>query len=92
LTEITAEGLNSIGLRKPRLAADLEITTEHRVPAFGLVDGVEVFEDAFFESTSLLAGKLFILNADGVVDVAQFVEETTLHLLIHIFSDALIRT
>lgn len=80
LTEVSAQGLDSSGLCETIGATDLEITTQHGVPAFSLVDSMEVLEDAFFASASLLGRKLFILDVDGMIDIAQFVEETALLL------------
>lgn len=56
----------------------MAIAWEHRGEAFGLPDVVEVAKNGFALAALFLAGEIFATYADGVVEVAQLVEEAAL--------------
>mgnify|MGYP001827654431 CR=1 FL=1 len=77
--EVTAQGGDSLRLGVTIGAGDFQVAAQNGIMAVSLPDGVEVFEDSFAMSTALLSGKV-IGQADGVVEVAELVEEAALIL------------
>ena len=80
LSEISPEGLDSGRLRVAIAMHNLAIAAQHGFPSFGLIDGVELFEDALLAAAALLGRKFFFRQSDGLVNVAEFVEEAALLL------------
>jgi len=79
--EVTTQGGDRFRLGMAIFAHDLEIATESDVVATGFPDEAEVLENDFVASTALLGGEI-LWRAEGLVDVAQFVEEATLQVRI----------
>ena len=61
LPEISAEGLNSSRLSEPIVTADLEVATQYRMPAFGLVDGQDI-KAAQVERPADIMEKVIVVN------------------------------
>src|SRR5512139_4097019 len=76
--EVGAEKVHGLGLGAAIVADDVAIALEHRGETLGLPDVMEVAENGFALAALFLAGEVFAADADGVVEVAQLVEEAAL--------------
>ena len=76
--EIRAEATDGIWLGGAVKTDDLAVTAEGSRRLFGLPDVVKVAEDGFALTLLLLAGQGLVADMNGVVEVAQLVEEAAL--------------
>ena len=76
--EVAAETMHGLWLCQAILADDVAIALEHGGESFGLPNVVEVAENGFALPALFLAGEVFAADTNGVVEVAQFVEEAAL--------------
>ena len=76
--KVVTESAHGVGLRGAVAANDGEVTEKHGGEAFGLPDVMKVTKNGFAALSAGLCVETFVGDANGVVEVAELVEETAL--------------